>query len=299
MKKITVLTSLYKCERYLQAYFDRIRQIDNQEEIEILLLHNAPSQEELDIVQQNISELPCIRHIIISKLEGLYITWNRGIHLAEGKYICIWNVDDIRFSNSLSLQAETLEQNPDILLTYCDFYLMFQYGNISNEKVINEDFSLKASAFFNTHQIGCFPMWRKTLHEQLGYFDEQFFLVADFDFQIRIARTGKIKKTEGVLGAYLDDVPEKLSSNSKRQIIERNTLYLRYAIWEYLNWFTLFSVYKKQTFMIKNGNKWIPVSSVFESYRSYCKKRYPKLFKSVLSQPRGLAAFIKHCLLNK
>lgn len=299
MKKITVLTSLYKCQKYLQGYFDRVRQIDNLEDIEILLLHNAPSKEELDIVQQNISELPCIRHIIISKLEGLYTTWNRGIHLAEGKYICIWNVDDIRFSNSLSLQAETLEQNPDILLTYCDFYLMFQYGNISNEKIINEDFSLKASAFFNTHQIGCFPMWRKALHEQLGYFDEQFFLVADFDFQIRIARTGKIKKTEGVLGAYLDDVPEKLSSNQNRQTIERNVVYLRYAVGEYFNWFTLFLINKKYAFHIKNGDEWIPVSTVFDSYCLYRKKRYPKFFMSIWRQPRALAAFIKHCVLNK
>lgn len=300
MKKITVLTSLYKCEKYLQGYFDWVRRIDNPEEVEILLLHNAPSQAELDIVQQNILYLPYVCHIIIPELEGLYVTWNRGILLAKGQYICNWNVDDIRFPNSLSLQASTLDQNPDMLLTYCDFYYMFQYGNISNEKVISEDFSLNMYSFFNTHQIGCFPMWRKDLHEKLGYFDEQFFLVADFDFQIRIARTGKIKKTDGILGAYLEDVPEKLSSNLKRQIVERNMLYLRYAIYEYLNWSTIFSVYNQfKPFMIKKGNEWIPVSSLFESFRFYRKKRYPKFFKSIGRQPRGLAAFVKHCLLNK
>lgn len=300
MKKITVLTSLYKCEKYLQGYFDWVRRIDNPEEVEILLLHNAPSQAELDIVQQNILDLPYVCHIIIPELEGLYVTWNRGILLAKGEYICNWNVDDIRFPNSLSLQASTLDQNPDMLLTYCDFYYMFQYGIISNEKVISEDFSSNMYSFYNTHQIGCFPMWRKDLHEKFGYFDEQFFLVADFDFQIRIARTGKIKKTVGILGAYLEDVPEKLSSNLKRQIVERNMLYLRYAICEYFNWSTIFSVYNQfKPFMIKNGNEWIPVSSVFESFRSYRKKRYPKFFKSIGRQPRGLAAFVKHCLLNK
>ena len=53
MKKITVLTSLYKCEKYLQGYFDWVRRIDNPEEVEILLLHNAPTKAELDIMQQN------------------------------------------------------------------------------------------------------------------------------------------------------------------------------------------------------------------------------------------------------
>lgn len=300
MKKITVLTSLYKCEKYLQGYFDWVRRIDNPEEVEILLLHNAPTKAELDIMQQNISELPFVHHIIIPELEGLYVTWNRGIRLAKGKYVCIWNVDDIRYPESLSLQAATLDENPDILLTYCDFYYMFQYGCISDKKVINEDFLLNPSAFFISHQIGCFPMWRKELHEKLGYFDEQFFLVADFDFQIRLARTGKLKKTEGILGVYLEDVPEKLSSNFKRQIIERNFLYLRYAIYEYLNWITIFSIYKNfKPYMIKNGNEWWPMTSIFESYKLYRKKRYSKLFKSIGRQPRGWAAFVKHCLLNK
>lgn len=300
MKKVTVLTSLYKCEKYLQGYFDWLRRIDNQEDVEVLLLHNAPSQAELNIVEQNISRLPFVRHIIIPVLEGLYVTWNRGIHLAEGQYVCVWNVDDIRFPESLSLQAATLDENPDILLTYCDFYYMFQYGKISDEKVINEEFLLNPSAFFTSHQIGCFPMWRKVLHEKLGYFDEQFFLVADFDFQIRLARTGKLKKTKGILGAYLEDVPEKLSSNLKRQIIERNTLFLRYAIYEYLNWFSLFSVYKKyKPFKVRNGNTWIPLADIFDSYGFYRNKRYSYLFKSVLSQPRYWASYVKHCLLNK
>ena len=65
-----------------------------------------------------------------------------GIRMAEGQYVCVWNVDDIRFPESLSLQAATLDENPDILLTYCDFHHMYQYGCISDEKVINEDFLL-------------------------------------------------------------------------------------------------------------------------------------------------------------
>lgn len=300
MKKVTVLTSLYKCEKYLQSYFDWLRRIDNQEEVEVLLLHNAPIQAELDIIGQNISELPFVRHIIIPELEGLYVTWNRGIRLAEGQYVCVWNVDDIRFPESLSLQAATLDENLDVLLTYCDFYYMFQYGSISDEKVLNEDFQLNPSAFFTSHQIGCFPMWRKDLHEKLGYFDEQFFLVADFDFQIRLARTGKVKKTDGILGAYLEDVPEKLSSNLKWQIVERNALYLRYAIYEYLNWSSIFSVCQKyKPDQMKKGNDWYPVASVFESYEFYRKKRWTKLFKSIGKQPRYFASYVKHCLLNK
>lgn len=297
--KITVLTSLYRCSKYLNGYFEHVRKLKGTSDIEILLLHNAPTSEELELIERNISDLPFVKHIIITERESLYITWNRGIRLSQGAYLCVWNVDDIRFPDSLNLQAATLDQHPDILLTYGDFYYMYRYPEISENFVTNEDFSLNAKSFFTSHQIGCFPMWRKSIHDSLGYFDEQFFLVADFDFQFRLARTGKVMKTEGLLGGYLEDVPEKLSSNMKKQLVERNTIYLRYAVFELLNWFIIPLCMHFKIFSVKNGKEWMSISSVFERYSSFYSSRLPLLFVSVIRQPRYFLSFVKHCILNK
>ena len=39
--KITVLTSLYNCINYLPTFLEYVAKIDNKDEIEVLLLHNA------------------------------------------------------------------------------------------------------------------------------------------------------------------------------------------------------------------------------------------------------------------
>src|ERR1700712_2568147 len=96
MCRITVITSLFNCRQYLAGYFAAVKKIENHEEIEVLLIHNAPSEEELNIISNFLPSLPFMKHIIIEQREGLYATWNRGIRMAKGKFITTWNVDDIR-----------------------------------------------------------------------------------------------------------------------------------------------------------------------------------------------------------
>lgn len=298
--KITVITSLFNCIKYLDGYFNSLSKLNNTNNIEVLLLHNSPSKEELSIIDKRLSSCPFVKHIIIAKREGLYTTWNRGIKLAKGEYICVWNVDDIRTPNSIIDQAETLDKNPDADLTYGDFYYMFKYPVLSNVLVINKDFSMNKKAFFRSHQIGCFPMWRKQIHNRIGYFDEQFKLVSDLDFQIRIARTSRIIKTDKIIGYYLENVPDKLSSNFWTQITERNTIYLRYGIFDLFNWLTIIPILRnyKINFLFFY-NKKVDISELFSSYNVFVGVRLPLLLLSVFRQPRLFIAYIKHNIFNK
>jgi hypothetical protein len=81
-------------------------------------------------------------------------------------------------------------------------------------------------------------MWRKSIHETIGYYDEQFKCVADFDFQIRAALHYLFVKTDEPLGIYLEEHPHKLSANGL-QLIEHNIIAMRYANYRYLNLFLL------------------------------------------------------------
>jgi len=298
--KITVLTSLYRSVSYLEGYFECVQKLNKRADLEILLLHNDPTPEEVGIINQKLPDLSFVKYIPIPVRENLYATWNRGVDLAKGEYIAVWNVDDVRFSDSLDKQAAVLDENPDILLTYGDFFYMFRYLDISDKMVCNADYDLDKSSFYHSHQIGCFPMWRKSLHMKYGYFDEQFKLVADFDFQIRIARTGRIKKTSGVLGAYLENVPGKLSSNMWLQVSERNVIYWRYAVLSIVNWCTLFTIVRNyKIFSVRKQKGWFPLRNIFAGYLSFWWKRFPSLLVSIIYQPRYLGAFVKHNLLKQ
>jgi len=292
--KVSVLTSLYNSQRFLSEFFDCLSRINHTDEIELLLLHNQPNPEELNIIEKRISNHPFVKHIIIPERESLYRTWNRGVEIAKGKYLCVWNVDDIRLPDSIYEQSITLDKNPDAALTYGDFYYMYSYGKTSNDLVVNPEFKDNSKKFLRAHHIGCFPMWRKEIHVQTGYFDEQLFLAADFDFQIRLALSSKLVKTDSILGHYLENDPQKLSMSYLLQNKETNLLFFRYGLFDKINWLFIYKVFKYYKInYLKYGGTFhqIKLPPFFKF------KKAPLYLLSIFKQPRYLAAYLKR--INK
>ena len=218
-------------------YFEALSQLNGTEMIEVLLLHNAPNDKELEIINAYLPTLDFVSHIVIEERESLYATWNRGIHLAEGEYITIWNVDDVRFPESVLWQSRALDNHPQAMIAYGDIWVSKEYGVCGKTRTYSLENNLKKD-FFHSYHMGCFQMWRKSLHEKIGYYDEQFKCSADFDFQVRAAIHYPLVKVNNVLGIYLEDQPHKLSAN-KEQELENNIIYLRYKVFQKINYLTL------------------------------------------------------------
>jgi hypothetical protein len=157
--------------------------------------------------------------------------------MSEGEYITVWNVDDVRFPNSILQQAEALDRNPEAAIAYGDIWVSKNYGKCTGF-CTNSPANNRNKFFFRSYGISCFQMWRKSIHKNIGYYDEQFRCVADFDFQIRAALHFPFVKTEEPLGIYLEDQPHKLSANGLQEL-ENNIVYLRYGIYDKINLFML------------------------------------------------------------
>ena len=211
MIKISVITSLYNCGKYLSGYFNAVEKIINKEDCEFLLLHNKPTEEELNIIKESIQDKPHFKHIIIPEREGLYSTWNRGIKMAKGEYCTVWNVDDIRFPDSIFSQAKALDENPAAAIAYGDIFVSVKYGGKSEKLYKHPVWQNNREEFYRSYLMSCFQMWRKSIHADIGYYDEQFKCVGDFDFQIRCALKYPFVKVQNPLGIYLEDQQDKLS----------------------------------------------------------------------------------------
>jgi glycosyltransferase involved in cell wall biosynthesis len=233
MVRITVITSLYNCQLYLESFLDAVGKLTNSEEVEVLLIHNSPSPAEMAIIKRRLPGLPFVKHMEVPR-EGLYATWNRGIALADSKYIAIWNVDDVRLPESLKDQADCLDENMDAAMCYGDFIIVDEYGKIEGQVINEPDFTNNTQEFHRKHHIGCFPMWRKNIHAAIGYFDEQFRLIADLDFQIRVAAKYPLVKVNTHLGYYLEGTPNNQSSNTRLQDMEHTALHMRYGNYDLL-----------------------------------------------------------------
>jgi len=243
--KISILTSLYNCERFLQGYFKALDKIEGKEQIEVLLLHNAPRDSELNIVNEYLPTFDFVRHIIIPERETLYRTWNKGIQLSEGEYITVWNVDDVRFPDSIIQQAEALDKNPEAAIAYGDIWVSKQYGICGTTKTNSPVYNpFTHKKFLSGYYISCFQMWRKSIHQTVGYYDEQFKCVADFDFQIRTVNRFPLIKVNELLGIYLEEQPHKLSADKVHEI-ENTIIYLRYGVYEKVDPFLVGTSRKK------------------------------------------------------
>jgi len=256
-KKISVLTSLFHCSKFLEKYFDAVNTITNTDNIEILLLHNEPQPDELDIIERRLPALPFVKHIVIPERENLYATWNRGINISNGDYITVWNVDDLRFPNSIAEQAEALNSHPKAMVAYGDFWISNNYG-IPDGRLTSAPTDNTKKDFLKVYHLSCFQMWRREIHNTIGYYDEQLRCIADFDFQIRAALHFPFVKTDTPLGVFLADNPNQISNNGLAPL-EYNIIALRSGYFKNLIPHRFVAAMKKYRYrQILSFGKWEP-----------------------------------------
>lgn len=228
--KVSVVLSLFNCARYLETYLQNVREQTIVNQVELSIVHNAPTNVERQIIEKYRDKLNIISQEV--QLEPLYRSWNRAIAQSSGEYLCTWNVDDLRTPDSLERMTKTLDKNPSVGFTYGDIIVVNEFCKRDGRFIKTPEYSFWLGT---TGAIGGpFYMWRRSLVERVGYFDEQFKSGADFDYTVRLALASDGKKTDGLIGYFANE--KKGLSTGKRdgvelQPLERTVIELRYGIW--------------------------------------------------------------------
>jgi len=138
---------------------------------------------------------------------GVYGVWNLALRRAAGEFVTTVNCDDRRLLHALESQATFLSAHPECGLVYCDSFIspspnpswtVIPAGTL---RYAFEEFSPRALLRRNLPH--CNPMWRRSLHERHGYFDERYRSAGDWEFWLRCVSNGEqfIKHPE-TLGIY-------------------------------------------------------------------------------------------------
>jgi len=182
----------------------------------ILINANSPGNEE-EIIEEYMKRHENIIYKRLDEDPGIYGTWNEALKLATGEYITNANLDDRKAANSIEIHAKELYTNPEIDLVYADSYITnspnetFDENSSQNRKYNFEQFSKEAMLRGNQPHNN--PMWRKSLHEQHGPFDDEYKSAGDWEFFLRCTFAGaQFKKINDVLGLYYFN-PKGISTN--------------------------------------------------------------------------------------
>ncbi len=188
--EVSVITSVYDDTEFIEGFLEDIEKQTIFPEVEFIIINaNSPGNEEpyiLSFAKKN----PNVNYIKLTEDPGLYAVWNIGIKMAKGRYITNANLDDRMAYFALETMKQTLDENPNVGLVYSDA-LVTHRPNETFEKNTMEfvyhapDFSWDRKTL--RHCLpGHHPMWKKSLHEKFGYFDESYFIQGDFEMWLRL-----------------------------------------------------------------------------------------------------------------
>jgi hypothetical protein len=219
MKKVTVITSIYKGMEFMQGFMEDIVCQTAFDECEWFLLDGSPD-DEYSIIKPFLTH-ENIRYEKIDPDPGLYECWNYMVENSDSPYLTNANIDDRLFPECIEKHIKALDENLDTDVAYCDNIVTFEPND--SFKNYDEDtpivvFREGGGLFYKSNMIAHnyphnHPMWRRSLHDRFGLFDTQYVSASDYEFWLRCLAEGAndFFFVPEVLGIYYQN-PEGVST---------------------------------------------------------------------------------------
>lgn len=191
MVETSVIMATYKesIECLKQSIESIINQTYNDFEF-IIILDNPDNKEHIAFINDYVCKDERIKFYINDKNMGLTNTLNRGLKLAEGKYICRMDADDISELYRMEHQKKYLEENDFDLIGGISQMIDEDGNTIYSIKKVPTNFKMiKKCIKYN--QVISHPTWfgKKEVFDKLnGY--RNMPLCEDYDFTLRAILQG-------------------------------------------------------------------------------------------------------------
>lgn len=176
MPKISVITVSYNAEETIEK---TILSVKNQtyDNFEYILIDGNSKDKTLEIAGKY---KDFIKKWISEPDKGLYDAMNKGVLLAQGEYIVFLNADDTFVDDYVLEKMAKYLDGHDIVYGNVDFYdLKTNTHNLRKQNYMNKTVLCAGTMFHPAEFI------KRNLFENLGGFDLQFRIVADYEFNIR------------------------------------------------------------------------------------------------------------------
>ncbi|MDH5426710.1 MAG: glycosyltransferase [Nitrospirota bacterium] len=217
--KISVIVAAYNAEKFMRGALVDLEEQTIADEIEIIIVETASQTEEYKIITEFQSQFPNIIYVRTSTRENPAAACNRGIQMARGQYITLAPTDDRRRADALEILAGELDAHPEIALVYGDV-LVTNFENQQFAVHIRCGYHIRPEFSPDIMLSGCHmgpqAMWRKSIHKEVGYFNETLPSATDYEFWCRIAERFTMKHIPAFLGLYYENPQGVINSNPER-----------------------------------------------------------------------------------
>jgi len=210
--KITVITSLYKAGGFLEDFLEDIQKQTIFSDIDWYFIDAASPDKEFERLIEFQKDFRNVRVRRMRERIGIYPAWNIGIKKARADLISNLNVDDRVTHDYYEFMVNKMEKYKEVDVMYTDVLYCKTQEYLADSPI------MKTPRFCDLYTIAFFgaphncPVWRKSLHEDVGLFDESLISSGDKEFWMRANILGKkFKKINKPLSYYYLN-PEGIST---------------------------------------------------------------------------------------
>ena len=205
--QVSAIVSTWKSERFIEGKIQDLLKQSLGKKLEIVIIDSNSPENEKDIIHKYLPDHDNITFLRTTERETIYSAWNRAVKLAKGKFITNSNTDDRLKDNALEILAnELLNTDDSVVLVYGNHFVT-GYENQTFGKHIRTGYSIKPDYDPRLMLLGChmgpMPMWKKEVHDKIGYFNPEMAAAGDYEFWCKVATKYKLKHVDEFIGLYL------------------------------------------------------------------------------------------------
>jgi glycosyltransferase involved in cell wall biosynthesis len=232
--KVSIITSIYDADDHIESFLEDIIKQTYFEKCELVIVDGASPGKEFSVISKYQEQYSNIFYHRLEEDPGIYGCWNHAIQNSSGQYLTNANVDDRRAYNQIEKFVLALDNSPKVDLAYSRTLLTKKphetfYENSSGYQIY------PTFAFSKETMVkclpGCQPLWRRTMHQKAGLFDDNYKFAGDWEMWLRAVRNGsRFMMLEGVYGLYYHNPIGLTTDPDKRK---HKFLEEKKVFWEY------------------------------------------------------------------
>jgi len=186
--RISVIIPTYNRESYLSRAIDSVIS-QTLKPFEIIVIDDGSSDGTKNLIKNNYSDIK----LITQKNKGVSAARNIGIIKSRGDWIALLDSDDEWEKTKLELQSQEVLKNPQYLICHTN-EIWIRDGVRVNQKKKHQKFGgyIYKKCLDICRISPSSAMIKKTLFNEIGFFDENLRLCEDYDLWLRITLKHKV-----------------------------------------------------------------------------------------------------------